>query len=158
MSHKAKTQPLCRYCGRAIAKHTHYVRFGSMAKAELKTVRPQSRAEAQAYVNTMQNEPRQIVSLRWAMKFMDGYTHDHVPYASDISTMARSRRKLQTRDYIDYVGTWDGESYTDPFFCNGRHASDFAYVCARITDPAKLRLPIGLPAYHAAADKQGTTP
>lgn len=35
------------------------------------------------------------------------------------------------KEHVHKVTTWDGESYVDPYFCNGSHANYFAYVMAR---------------------------
>lgn len=32
---------------------------------------------------------------------------------------------------ISDISVWDGESYVDPFFCNGTCAKEFAYAAAR---------------------------
>jgi hypothetical protein len=100
-----QTQPLCRFCGKPIAKHTERFRFGPhhrmIGDDARRDVKPVSKAEAQRHING------QIVSVEWSMQ----------------------------RDYIQSVTAWDGESYVDPFFCNGDHARRFAYAVARMEKP-----------------------
>jgi hypothetical protein len=112
MTFKSTIPPLCRYCGAKIRKRTGTVYFGQETprvdgswtyRSEL----PRSRDEAQRYTNET------IVSVRWAHMDDD----------------PRARR--HGFEFVDQVGTWDGESYVDEFFCNGEHAKRFAYVHAR---------------------------
>jgi hypothetical protein len=70
-----------------------------------------------------------------------GLTYRHLR----VDTLPRTKAECQTltnwtvlsvkRDYrngnvISRFGEWDGESYADPYFCNGDHARRFAYICA----------------------------
>lgn len=107
MIYKSETQPLCRYCAKAISKRTETVFFGrnvggTMLDARLE--QPQSRAEAQAVLN------QQVVSVHWRESVVDG---------------------AWKRAFIDRVSIWDGESYDDEFFCSGSHARQFGYAAAR---------------------------
>lgn len=130
MAFKFQTQPLCRYCGRPIAKYTERFRFGpdhrSIGDDARTDIKPRSKVEAQRHING------QIVSVHWTMKRKSNDWRD-VDYDE------------QERAYISAVTAWDGESYVDPFFCNGDHAKRFAYAAARLTKPF-----ISMPAYDVA--------
>ena len=106
--------PLCRYCGKPIAKRTNWVRF-TLARTEYQKnetyVRyievpayPKSKAECQKLTNLT------VVSVRWA----EIYDDNHV----------------MSKPYIESFGEWDGKSYKDAYFCNGDHAKSFGYVMA----------------------------
>lgn len=105
-------RPHCRYCGKPIAKRTTNVRFVDELKSHMKGDQftsyvvgmPQTKAEAQRLVN------QQIVSVKRSGN----------PWGRDPQA-----------EYITEAGVWDGESYVDPYFCNGAHAKDFAYMVAR---------------------------
>lgn len=103
MPFKSDTQPLCRFCGKPIAKRTirHY--FGKRPDYCRRSdwsvdhvEQPATMADAQRLIN------EQIVSVR------------------------RDRRRM-----ISDVGAWDGESYVDEFFCKGECARRFGYAMAR---------------------------
>lgn len=103
-------RPLCRYCGKPIAKRTTHVKFVDELKLHMKSdtfIRyvighPMTKAEAQALVNEV------VVSVK----------HTFNPWSSDHS------------EYVAEASLWDGESYVDEFFCNGSHAKLFAYSAA----------------------------
>lgn len=120
---KSKTQPLCLWCGKRIAKNTSWERFGT-TMGKFPDIKPKTREEAQRYVN------HAIVSLSWS------YHWDRDAYPP----------KRLSRNYIEKVGTWDGESYVDLFFCNGNHARNFAYAAARKG--------LAMPAYNEAIKKR----
>jgi hypothetical protein len=112
MTYKSTTQPLCRYCGRAIAKRTTTRRFRPAAarpagstiyEKDMIDAAPASKAEAQKHFN------QQVVSVRWER----GHRSEKLGY-----------------EYVDQVGLWDGESYDNAFFCSNAHAIAFAYACA----------------------------
>lgn len=118
------TQPHCRYCGKAIRKRTHTVYFVKDEEEKARHTgfatfysyvigQPTSKAEAQRLVNAA------VVSVR-----KQGYG----PAAGVLITQ---------------VGTWDGETYEDQFFCTGTHAQDFAYAVLR-TEKYK---DVGMPAW-----------
>jgi hypothetical protein len=50
---------------------------------------------------------------------------------------------------IDMVGVWDGESYVDEFFCNGKHALNYAYGMVQSQHNT-----LSFPAYREAVAKQ----
>lgn len=112
MAFKSLTQPLCRTCGKPIAKHTRSVWFGRTGtgtgfdNGSYRREKPRSRAEAQAMFN------EQITAVRW---------HRAV----------RDDERVPDEDYISDVYLWDGETYTDEFFHSGACATKFAYACAR---------------------------
>lgn len=114
MAFKSAVQPLCRFCGKGIKKHTHTVWFGMNreSRGEFSSSladKPKSREEAQRLVN------QEIVSISWSYN-TSWDDEDH---------------SVRVRDHIHKVATWDGESWTDPFFCNGDHAQRFGYASAR---------------------------
>jgi hypothetical protein len=125
-----KHPPLCRYCGKAIAKRTSTVVFGEAPRSRSGQVeyftyreeRPKSKEEAQRLLNS------QVVSVR---------------YDVDYSLPAEERERFVIR-----ATTWDGEHYEDEFFCNGDHARLFGYAAAR--DKPML----AMPAYHKARARQ----
>lgn len=108
------SRPLCRYCGKPIRKRTRMVCFGatdsqvasSPSFVTFRAERPRSKEEAQSLFN------QEIVSVRWLR-------------GEDYGA------KQAGFDYITQASTWDGETYDDPFFCNGDHAKKFAYAAAR---------------------------
>lgn len=114
MAFKSSVQPLCRYCGKGIGKHTHTIWFGmgnSHMSSDYFTYRdekPTSKAEVQRLVN------QQVVSVGWSKswKNVDGVD-------------------VEVRSHIDKATTWDGESYVDEFFCTQEHARRFGYAAAR---------------------------
>ena len=108
-----KLPPLCRFCGKAIAKRTHTVYFGRSRfrpddYSTSRTERPRTKEEAQRLLN------QQIVSIRWTR-------------AGDRDAWADPAEA----DYISQVSTWDGESYESRYFCNGDHARQFGVVVAK---------------------------
>lgn len=119
MAFKSSTQPLCRYCGKGIRKHTDSVYFGSDTGAGgIRPTKPKTVAEAQAQINH-----GRIVAHRYHWT------------AAEIAEGRRRHGLYQEAtpesNYIRLAHVWDGESYVDEFFCNGDHAQRFAYVMAR---------------------------
>lgn len=118
-------RPLCRYCGKPIAKRTRTVFFGRQQQKlddywSERTEKPRSKQEAQRLLNA------EIVSVSWsAIGDDDG------------------------NKYVHKVTTWDGVRYVDPYFCNGSHAQKFAYACANMTDRT-----LAMPEYFTALAKQ----
>lgn len=108
MSFKSAIQPLCRRCGAKIPKYTTTTYFGRRMNGIDKF--PHSKEEAQRLVNG------KVVSVRWDR------VADH--------NFARSADE-PNYDYIQWVGVWDGETYTDEFFCRQPCAVHFAYAMAR---------------------------
>lgn len=97
-------RPLCRNCGRPIAKKTTEVAFGldkpGHAYQSARPERPTSRAEAQRLVNGL------IVSVR------KGYG--------------------DRRDEIAAANVWDGETYVDEAFDTETCAAAFGRAMARL--------------------------
>jgi NAD(P)H-flavin reductase len=106
---KSGTQPLCRYCGKLIGKHTESHYFGGRMVGSISHY-PRNWAEAQKLVNA------KIVAARYSRYDPDGY-------ASTVGT--------PKHDYVSYVTTWDGESYRDQYFCGQPCAVRFAYLYAK---------------------------
>jgi hypothetical protein len=92
--------PLCRTCGKPIAKRVHIHWFGQLRDERRgwytsHVERVATKAEAQRFTND------EIVSVR-----------------------------LNSDRSINRVGTWDGESYADVFFCKNACATAFGYFAA----------------------------
>jgi len=115
MAHKATTQPKCLYCHKPIPKYTthHYVEGAkfSFGKSPLVTL---------ADLRKKTNE--QIVSAKYHYE-----QEEHVPNED----YTHVKRRVSGRRTVYSYSTWDGESYIDPFFCNGEHARNFGYAAAR---------------------------
>lgn len=98
---------LCRYCGCDIPKVsvTHHLRYGDEGGKPANAYRVEreitDRAELARFTN------HEIMSVR---------------YTAHGDRFGRR---------IDTFTTWDGASFVDEFFCNGRHAKLFAYTLAR---------------------------
>jgi hypothetical protein len=122
MNTMSKLPPLCRYCGKPIAKKTTTVHFAGPRDA--RPEKPQSKAEVERITNG------HVVAVRWS-RGEDYYA------------------KNAGHDIIYQASLWDGESYVDPYFCNGDHARLFAYSCAAIKER-----PLALPAYWTALGHQ----
>lgn len=109
-------QPYCRYCGKKIRKRTHTVRFVDAFRPYMRNDtftsyvigRPANKAEAARLVN------QEIVAVRKGRSIEDERGISHL-----------------AADLINFVSTWDGESYEDEHFCNGYHAKLYAYMMAR---------------------------
>lgn len=110
----SSTQPLCRACGKPIAKHTSAIYFGwstlssgSMIETgQARREKPRTRAEAQRVSN------KEITSVRWHRETRNG-------------------ERVPSEDYIDRINVWDGETYEDQFFCSTQCAVRLARACAR---------------------------
>lgn len=110
------TAPLCRYCGKAIRKRTRTNWIESERKPHM----------------TNTSFSRHVIC-------------DEPP--ADIAACRKLTNELvvSVQRYqggrIRSFGSWDGVSYVDQFFCNGRHARLFAYAFARagykMTSPGK---------------------
>ena len=109
MTFQSDTQPLCRYCGKPIKKHTttvYFVKERTQYMVDSDHTRyivgaPTEWGEAQRMVN------ERIVAVR------------------------RDTMYQRDRAIIGQASLWDEQSYEDEFFCNGSHAKKFAYVMAR---------------------------
>jgi hypothetical protein len=109
--------PLCRYCGKPIAKRTRLVNVDH-AETDQRQYHdhtefwthvyvtdetwPKNKADCQKLTN------RQVVAVKYGAHVRGDYYEHRVRAFSD----------------------WDGESYDDPFFCNGDHAKRLGYLMA----------------------------
>lgn len=129
---KSAAQPLCRFCGRKIAKRTTTVWVPHDQRETILTI-----ADAQRLSNL------QVVSIS----------------RTDSDAFKRMRREVGRRGEplpkspIRKFSTWDGESYVDKFFCNGDHARRFAYAAVQWDDGR-----LAMPAYREAVKAQRATP
>lgn len=119
--HKSPAQPLCRYCGAMIRKHSiivhiktepsDYHRAHEGWSRYIYRAEPiKSMAECRALTN------HQVLTVKWDR---------------DNGTSANDYKRQPENDQIASFTEWDGESYVDLFFCNGDHAKRFAYVMAK---------------------------
>jgi hypothetical protein len=106
MSVKLKRQPLCRYCGKAIAKWTDQHRVGGVLVPKAAFDNPTTIEDCRKMTNET------VVSVKYH-------------YETDINYEKTGRRTVYT------YNTWDGESYVDEYFCNGDHAKSMGYAAAR---------------------------
>ena len=98
-------QPHCLWCQKKIRKRTTTLMFG---------------------------EPE-------AHKRLDGPWMKHLPEKPRSITVVEkmtNQKVVAVRwsdrgGWITHAFVWDGVSYVDKYFCNGNHASYFAYACAR---------------------------
>lgn len=117
---KSATQPLCRYCGEAIRKHTTTVHIERerqeyhRADEFSRHVYPETPIKSKAECAKLTNHA--VMSVKWNR--------------AERSTDTGYERQPEL-DYIGSFTEWDSESYVDAFFCNGDHAKRFAYVLAR---------------------------
>jgi hypothetical protein len=96
---------LCRYCGVGIAKKTKHYSFRYNNEG--------GRAPDAIQADEPITHPSQLTK----------FTNQGV-------VSVRYRKVGNLGRCIDSFTTWDGESYVDPFFCNGNHAKLFAYALA----------------------------
>jgi hypothetical protein len=96
----ATLPPLCRYCGKPVAKETVTVYFGNLTHkaANWRAEKPTTVEEAKAL------HPGKLVSLKWNQDKGDRY--------------------------IWKAHFWDGQTYMNQFFCNTDHARKFGRVMA----------------------------
>jgi len=109
------SRPLCRNCGKPIAKKTVTVYFITAAAMAERAGRstyaweryvvgdPRTRAEVARLVND------QVTSVK----------------------RGAVRNGKMDHEIISRANVWDGESYADPFFCTGTCAQGFGYMVAR---------------------------
>lgn len=108
MTFKSPTQPLCRYCGKPIAKRTTRVRIDFDQRAAIT-----SKADAQRLTNL------QVTSLNYEQG------------GSDTIGSARKRKSMGIARRLSSYSTWDRETYEDEFFCNGLHAQAFGRLICK---------------------------
>lgn len=110
MTHKTATQPHCLWCGKRIPKATTRRNLVTPAMwkesfDEAYANRPKTLADCQKLTN------EKVVSVDYQ-------------YEQDVNYDRTGRRVVHS------YSTWDGESYMDPYFCNGDHAKNFGYAAA----------------------------
>lgn len=138
------SRPLCRTCGKPIAKRTTSLRFGcAPVEAEMhrgRVERPTTREEAQRYVNG------EIVKLKYSTRaYEDAPEATPPPWWKPDQGPYRATRSLTVPRYVGEVTYWDGESYRDDLFDSLNCAAEFGRSMARqFPDHA-------MPAYHEAA-------
>jgi hypothetical protein len=109
VAYRSATRPHCMQCGKAIAKFTDTVWVRSYPEARAPGLSRHilgpvySKAECQARVN------EEVVSVSY-------WVH----------------AEGEERRHITHFSIWDGESWKDPFFCNGTCCQQYAYRMARI--------------------------
>lgn len=127
MAYRSATQPLCRYCGRKIAKSTTTIFCERTSTWQPKDDTPRTKADCER----ISNQP--VVSVK--------YHHPVIGYDD-------SGEPIHGPRFVNYFSTWDGESYQDGYFCNGEHARNFAYAIAVNTSD------LAMPAYWKAVERQ----
>lgn len=105
--------PLCRYCGKAIPKRT----VALMCYAE------PPRTE---YLDHRSGQMRPIAVSRHRV----GVFRTKAELQKVVNEEVVSVRK-HPDGTINFASTWDGQSYVSEYFCNGKHATLFAYVMAK---------------------------
>jgi hypothetical protein len=129
----ARVGPLCRYCAEPIAKRTIKVHVVAARTGFNKD------SAFWRYVEVGGNFP-----LNWAeCEKLTNQQVIAVRYADSGGATARPH-------VIDWFTEWDGQSYVDPYFCNGDHAQLFGRALARVG--------LGSTKYFAAVrEQQGKT-
>jgi len=123
-----KPRPLCRVCGKLIAKRTDWLRFGcapiEVEKRRGRGERPADKAEAQRYVNG------EITKVEYStLAHEDAPDRPLKPWEQQADS--RAVRAIEVPRYVSSVTFWDGESYADPDFCSGTCAQAFGRAMAR---------------------------
>lgn len=134
MKFKSKTQPLCRYCGKPIAKHTETV---SVHEKQPKTTYEEPEV---VQVDGKWERTGKTVTRNYAMgRYLVGSFQTKAQVQRLLNeTIVSVQYNRPMRDgeptghkYIDKVTVWDGESYADEFYCTGEHAKAMGYAAAR---------------------------
>ena len=113
------TQPLCRGCGRPIAKWTD-----SYSVVEHRHYRPDGPAEGRAHVERFGSGQRvidcPIPRSKGDCQRLVNETVVNVQYS-----------KGENDRFVVRFSTWDGQSYQDEFFCTNNCAIALGYAMAR---------------------------
>lgn len=120
MTHKSKTQPLCRCCGKPIKKatRTHWI---------------EQREESS---NPVYKNPNDHITYHWLGERMI-FTKEECQALTNESVVSitKSRYANDTPGEtnparIRQFTTWDGESYASGLFCSGTCAQTFGIMAA----------------------------
>ena len=134
MTFRSATPPLCRCCGKAIAKHSMTVQL-TLERADYQKDRPpwsryivvEKFPSTKADCQKMTNE--KVISVK-RRQIMGG---NFEPTGAS---------------YIAEFSTWDGESYRDQYFCNRtKCAVQYAYMVVQQSDLVSV-------AYNDAVKRQ----
>jgi hypothetical protein len=104
MAVKLKKQPHCRWCGKAIAKHTESHFIKNWGVSAFTTNQLVTREDCTMLTNLL------VLSVKYHYETIDG-------------------ERTGRRTVMSY-NTWDGESYVDEYFCSGEHAKSMGYAAA----------------------------
>lgn len=107
MPFKSRAQPRCRYCGTPIRKHVRTVWF----------VRPDQGGSDSDFVRYVRLAPGE-----WPKTLAECQRLTNWKVVSVRRGMGET---------ISRFGEWDGESWSDEFFCNGGHAARMGYLLCR---------------------------
>lgn len=104
----AKLQPLCRCCGKPIAKRVTANWFRLPGTGG----------------NNLDNR-------YWKTHYVDAYPTTREECQRLTNEVILTAKAGKNTGKISNFNSWDGESYVDPFFCKERCAADFGRMCAR---------------------------
>jgi len=142
MRFKSPQQPFCRWCGKKITKH------GSRVWIKREEA-PTDRAFAggwgrNVYIGDTPFPTNKAELQRHTNQHVLSYKYE---YELDDNKYILGEKAARTgKKWIDSFEEWDGESYTDPFFCSGDHAKEFGYAAAQKG--------FAMPAYNEAIKKR----
>jgi hypothetical protein len=112
MKEATKYPPLCRYCGKPIGKRT----LALMCYATPPNT---------TYIDRYSGQERPIAVPRHVV----GVFKTKADLQRVVNEAVVSIRKNDDGT-IREASTWDGQSYVSEYFCNGKHATLFAYLMA----------------------------
>ena len=137
MAFKSKIQPLCRCCGKPIAKATTTVRFNidpePMADGNVvqrgRAESPKTKAEAQALINH-----GTVVSVRKGNRreFYTSTIQDSHRMAGQPDRKPFRATRQTDEIIITEAGVWDGESWQAEYFDTNTCAITFAHAWAAL--------------------------